>query len=237
VPLVAKNLRELIDQAHIARHAGADLVEWRADSYSDVTAQSLIEAARDVRLILDREPILYSLRIAAEGGARQISQEIRKECMDAVVRSRLIDLVDAELCNGPEMIGSLIQTAHGHSTHVILSFHDFEGTPANATLLGNISDMIALGADVAKIACMPREPGDVLRLLQTTLSARQTFPAVPLCMIAMGSLGSLSRVAGFLFGSDMTFAVGQQSSAPGQIPIAEARNLTETLLRYSGEFW
>lgn len=93
--------------------------------------------------------------------------------------------------------------------------------------------MIHQGADIAKVACMPREPGDVLRLLQVTLSARQIFPAVPLCTMSMGSLGALSRVAGFLYGSDMAFAVGQEVSAPGQIPLMEARAMTEALLRYA----
>jgi len=51
--------------------------------------------------------------------------------------------------------------------------------------------------------------------------------------MAMGSMGVISRVAGFLYGSDMAFAVGKTASAPGQIPIADARRMTELLLRYS----
>jgi 3-dehydroquinate dehydratase-1 len=48
----------------------------------------------------------------------------------------------------------------------------------------------------------------------------------------MGRLGSVTRVAGFLYGSDMAFAVGKEASAPGQIPIADARRMTDLLLRY-----
>jgi 3-dehydroquinate dehydratase-1 len=117
---------------------------------------------------------------------------------------------------------------------VILSFHDFQATPANEVLLARITAMIHRGADIAKVACMPREPSDVLRLLQTTLAARLAFPASALCTMSMGSLGSVSRVAGFLYGSDMAFAVGQAVSAPGQIPLLEARQITEGLLRYAG---
>jgi 3-dehydroquinate dehydratase len=36
-----------------------------------------------------------------------------------------------------------------------------------------------------------------------------------------------------LYGSDMAFAVGKAASAPGQIPIQDARRTTELLLRYS----
>lgn len=93
--------------------------------------------------------------------------------------------------------------------------------------------MIQQGADIAKIACMPQVPNDVLRLLRVTLTTRERFPHVPLCTMSMGSLGCLTRVAGFLYGSDIAFAVGREISAPGQIPLAEARSITNSLLRYA----
>ena len=233
IPLVARDLKQLLTQAHVAHRLEPDVVEWRADSYDELSVESVVGAARDLRLVLDRKPIVFTLRISSEGGAKQISQDVRAHCIDAVLRSGLIDLVDVELSNGPQLLEPIIEAAHDHVVRVILSFHDFETTPSNEVLLGRISAMISQGADIAKIACMPQEPGDVLRLLQVTLSARQVFPTVPLCTMAMGSLGSLSRVAGFLYGSDMAFAVGQEVSAPGQIPIGEARAMTEALLRYA----
>lgn len=51
--------------------------------------------------------------------------------------------------------------------------------------------------------------------------------------MAMGRLGILSRVAGFLFGSDMAYAVSQESSAPGQVPIADARAISDGPLKYA----
>jgi 3-dehydroquinate dehydratase I len=231
IPLVAKELEQLLSQAHAAHDLRADVVEWRADSYSELTAKSLVEAARALRSSLEREPVLFTLRISTEGGMQQMDQDLRLACIDEVLRSGLVDLVDVELCNGPEVLQSIIKTARDRAKRVIISFHDFHGTPPNETLLEKISSMIRQGADIAKIACMPREPADVLRLLQVTLVARQSFPSVPLCTISMASLGLLTRVAGFLYGSDMTFAAGTASSAPGQIAIAEARSVTESLLR------
>jgi 3-dehydroquinate dehydratase-1 len=171
------------------------------------------------------------LRIHTEGGAQEIRQELRIACIEAVLRCGAIDLVDVELCNGPDFLRHVIDVAHTGKQHVILSFHDFRATPAHEALFDQISAMVSEGADIAKIACMPQNPADVLRLLQVTFSARQAFPGVPLCMTSMGGLGFLSRVAGFLYGSDMAFAVGAAASAPGQIAIAEARALAEALLR------
>jgi len=231
IPLVATDLKQLLMQADVAQRLQADVVEWRADSYNELSAESVVEATHALRRTLDRQPILFTLRIGSEGGAREISQDLRTHCIDAVLRSGPIDLIDVELCNGPQILQPIIETAHGHAKRVILSFHDFQATPSNETLFGKISAMIDQGADIAKIACMPREPADVLRLLQVTLSARQAFPGVPLCTTSMGGLGLLSRVAGFLYGSDMAFAAGAAASAPGQIAIGEARALTEAFLR------
>ena len=233
VPLVAKTLDPLLEQSSIAHALAPYVVEWRADSYDAIDADSFVEALGKLRGALDSAPIIFTLRISTEGGAKPIPQETRASCIDAVLRSGLVDLVDLELSNGPEFLTPAINTAHRHGARVILSFHDFEATPSQEFVLGKIAAMIRQGADIAKIACMPRESGDVLRLLQTTFAARVAFPAVPLCTMSMGGLGSVSRVAGFLYGSDMAFAVGQAVSAPGQIPIAEARALADGLLRYA----
>jgi 3-dehydroquinate dehydratase-1 len=233
VPLVAETPDQLLDQALAVHRLKPDVVEWRADSYEGTSGGTFVDALRRLRTVLDPAPVIFTLRIATEGGAKPIPQEVRADSIDAVLRSGQADIVDIELSNGPGFLQPLIETAHTSKARVILSFHDFDATPDQEYLLATIAAMIRQGADIAKIACMPKEPGDVLRLMQATLAARQAFPTTPLCTMAMGGIGSISRVAGFLYGSDMAFAVGQAVSAPGQIPIAEARALADGLLRYA----
>src|SRR5262249_44481776 len=144
------------EQAEVAERLQADVVEWRADSYGELNAGSLVEAAHALRRVLQRQPILFTLRIASEGGATEMPQDLRIECIDAVLRSAAIDIIDIELCNGPAIVQSVIETAHGQARHVIMSFHDFQGTPEHEILFRRISEMIGHGADIAKIACMPR---------------------------------------------------------------------------------
>jgi 3-dehydroquinate dehydratase-1 len=69
---------------------------------------------------------------------------------------------------------------------------------------------------------MPTDPQDVLTLLSATYQASQTLN-VPLISMAMGGLGSISRIMGWLYGSAATFAVGKSSSAPGQIAVEDLR--------------
>lgn len=233
VPLVAETPDELLEQAHAVCRLKPDVVEWRADSYEGAGVSAFVEPLRQLRAVLVPAPVIFTLRISTEGGAKPIPQDVRADCIDAVLRSGHADIVDIELSNGPEFLEPLIETAHANEARVILSFHDFNATPSQEHLLATIAAMIRQGGDIAKIACMPQEPGDALRLMQATLAARRAFPAMPLCTMAMGGIGSITRVAGFLYGSDLAFAVGQAASAPGQIPIAEARALAEGLLRYA----
>ncbi len=233
IPLVAGEAGDLIAQAEIARDLNPDLVEWRADYSKDCTPAGLIHSAKLLRQALPEHPVLFTLRIKAEGGAQELAQPARQAAIEAVLRCGAVDLLDLELANQPEFLAALMPLARQFGVRVILAFHDFQSTPPSDVLLAKIAVMCKAGADVAKLAVMPTTPDDVLRLLQVTSEARTRFPALPLAIMAMGALGSITRVAGFLYGSDMAFAVGKQASAPGQIPIADARMLAEMLLRYS----
>lgn len=79
---------------------------------------------------------------------------------------------------------------------------------------------------------MPKGYQDVLTLLGATLKARSQALDIPLITISMAQEGLVSRMAGGLFGSDITFALGQASSAPGQIPIGELRQAMGLLYSY-----
>jgi 3-dehydroquinate dehydratase-1 len=66
---------------------------------------------------------------------------------------------------------------------------------------------------------MPQKPEDVITLMQATIEARRQFEQ-PMFTMAMGELGSPTRISGALFGSCATFAAGLAASAPGQIPVS-----------------
>lgn len=233
IPIVAADAAELAAQAGIARGLRPDLVEWRADFYKDMTCDAFAAAARLLREALPEEAIIFTLRWKAEGGAREMPQPVRRLLIEAVLRSRCADIVDLELAGEPEFLDPLMHTAKQCGVRVILAMHDFEQTPPTEELLAKVAAMEARGADIAKIAVMPQSADDVMRVFQLILAARKRFPRLPLAIMSMGALGGITRVAGFLYGSDMAFAVGKEASAPGQIPIEDARRMADLLLRYS----
>jgi 3-dehydroquinate dehydratase I len=233
IPLVARTEDELLAQANSAHAYRPELVEWRADFLEELSESEVDHLAFALRAALPNEAIIFTLRIKNEGGAQDISQPIRRALIEAALRTKCIDIVDLELANGAEFLCPLIGTANEVCVKVILAFHDFQQTSSSEDLLRKIATMRDQGADIAKIAVMPTCPEDVVRLLQMSITARRRHSNLPLAIMSMGALGSISRVAGFLYGSDMAFAVGEKASAPGQIPISDARALTEMLLRHA----
>ncbi|HFB3637004.1 TPA: type I 3-dehydroquinate dehydratase, partial [Neisseria gonorrhoeae] len=83
-------------------------------------------------------------------------------------------------------------------------------------------------ADICKIAVMPQSSEDVLTLLSATLEAKRLV-AKPVITMSMGQTGAVSRLAGQVFGSSITFGSGTQNSAPGQIGVSALRAALDCL--------
>ena len=121
----------------------------------------------------------------------------------------------------------LLEKAAEKGVAAVVSRHDFSGTPPEEEIFHTLESMKKLGADLPKMAVMPKSPQDVLTLLSATLRAREQLG--PVITMSMGSLGKLSRVSGAVFGSCLTFAAGQSSSAPGQINAEDLKAILEDL--------
>jgi 3-dehydroquinate dehydratase-1 len=80
---------------------------------------------------------------------------------------------------------------------------------------------------------MPRDRKDVLALLAATVDA-DAKGRIPLISMSMGPLGAVTRMVGGVFGSSLSFAIGEGSSAPGQMPIADLEAVYGVLRRARG---
>jgi len=170
-------------------------------------------------------PLIFTCRDVAEGGARPLAASHRFRLMIMALTSGQCDLIDAELAMGEEMIAALQPVAAATGTGLILSFHDFAATPDETTIFAKLEQARDLGAAIAKVAVTPKKAEDIVSLFAATCRARQELD-IPLITMAMGRDGRISRIAGGLFGSDITFAAGRGASAPGQIA---ARKLREAM--------
>ena len=60
VPLVARSLPDLLEQAEFAHGLSPDVVEWRADSFDDLSSVGLGPVAHALRKILSREALIFT---------------------------------------------------------------------------------------------------------------------------------------------------------------------------------
>ena len=233
VPIVEKTREDILSTAKAICSTEADLVEWRADWYEDVSAFSeVIKTADMLRSILGETPLLYAFRSARDGGEKEPSLESYATLLESVAKTGFVDLIDVEVFSGDDAVKNIIQTAHAHSVKVIASNHDFEGTPAREELVARLCKMQDLGADILKIAVMPQSRSDVLTLLSVTEEMSSLHTSRPVITMSMGRAGALSRLCGEVFGSAVTFASFGKVSAPGQIAIEDLKAGLRLLHKY-----
>ena len=229
-PLVGRLKEEVLRELAVILPKQPDVIEWRVDYFRSVgNLPEVLEIAKQIKAAAGRIPIIFACRSANEGGERIPLDDAEVVGLHAALcESRQVDIIDYELSNPPEQRERLRKASRDNGVAMILSYHNFQATPDAAELVAKFADAERCGADIAKVAVMPRSPEDVLTLLGATCRASQTV-GIPLIGISMGGLGAVSRMANGVFGSALTFAVGDSHSAPGQIPIEELRAVLETV--------
>ena len=210
-----------------------DVLEWRVDFFSGIAdPRRVLALGQTLQQQAGAIPIIFTRRSIREGGNPIPLDEAHVfKLYAAVCEAGWVDLFDYELSVEPRYFQQAVTLARDTGCRLIASYHNFQETPDAATLLAKFVAMQQAGADIAKIAVMPRELRDVLTLLDATLTARNTL-TLPIISMSMGAYGSLSRLFGWMFGSSVSFAVGEQSSAPGQIPIEQLQTVV-TVLRHA----
>lgn len=230
VPLMGKNQEEIERAAKEVKKLPADLVEWRADGFSDVlSAQAVVQSLALIRRILGEDvPVLFTVRTKKEGGAANLSAQEYSRCAYSAIEGGA-DLLDVEMSAGKETVFAIIQEAHRQGKKVILSSHDFSCTPKEEEMLSRLCRMQEWGADITKLAVMPKDASDVLRLLSVTLMMKETYADRPFITMSMGKDGLISRLCGETFGSCLTFGCGTKASAPGQMEARALRGILDAV--------
>lgn len=235
-PLVGTSRVEIMSQLTQVLGKQPDIVEWRADFFEGIAATAeVIATAREIKDVVGGMPVIFTIRSGREGG-QPISLTRRQavELNAAVCVNTTVEYFDCELSNAPEDIRFLRKAATEKGKLIIGSFHDFEKTPSREILLAKFATAKEYDLDVAKVAVMPQSLEEVLALLSVTLEARRRF-AMPLITMSMGRLGAITRMAGGLFGSSLTFAAGVESSAPGQLPVDDLKAVLDIIERAAGD--
>ncbi|WP_394345904.1 type I 3-dehydroquinate dehydratase [Halosimplex halophilum] len=216
--VLAAATADLSDEPAAREHA--DAVEFRMDFASD-PLDSL--AAYDGEL-----PLIATNRPEWEGGEAP-DDEARIDALEVAAEHEAVGAVDVELAALEEGdAAGVVDHARDHGAAVIVSTHDFEGTPHRDALRETLAEASRWG-DVAKLAVTAEGAGDVLDLLGATWAA--TTAGETVATMAMGEAGRHSRAVAPLYGSRIGYAPVDpaDATAPGQYDLATLSGLVERL--------
>ena len=230
VPIVGVTKEEIIKEAKTFDAIPVDVVEWRVDWFEHVFETDKVkEVLAELREALKEIPILFTFRTSKEGGERAIEPEAYKKLNIAAAESGCVDLVDVEAFTGDEVVKEIIEAVHQHGVKVVASNHDFDKTPAKDDIVGRLCKMQELGADIPKIAVMPKSKDDVLTLLAATEEMNRKHADRPIITMSMAGTGVISRLCGEVFGSALTFGAAKKASAPGQMGVEDLAQVLSLL--------
>lgn len=205
-------------QARLAQQQGAGAAELRADLLADpaqvCAALTAVRAASSL-------PLLLTYRSTTEGGKGAGHGQGYEDYLASLLQLRpAVAAVDIEMaCPASK---ALVAEAKAGGYDVVGSCHDFTATPSAAQIAEKLAQITAAGADITKVAYMPRTAQDVAALRHAAHDFAGAYPHQPLIAISMGQLGAPSRTD---LANCLTFATiaDGAASAPGQATIAHVR--------------
>lgn len=230
VPITAKTKEQALAQAQvIANTADADLAEFRIDllSFASDTKQ-VIALGHELKKILGNKPMIATIRTKNEGGQLEISDADYGKTYQAYLKNPFMDWLDVEMFRDQKVVSEIVQKAHQKKVLVVMSNHDFQKTPSQDEIEKRLLKQDQMGADVLKIAVMPKSKQDVFILMNATLKVSQQTTK-PLLTMSMGQLGTISRVATANMGGSYSFGMIGQASAPGQIDVTKLKQILQTV--------
>ena len=181
----------------------------------------------DAGKVLSEEGLYLSQPHRGRNPAEELAENLLMTAIEAGAK-----YVDLEM-EAPPMMGRKIrQACQQHGSILIRSFHDFEGTPPEATLLSTFEKGRRFGGEVVKIVTTATSKADVDRILDLY---REAEPGT-LVAFCMGPEGRESRLEALRQGAPFTYAclTAEEATAPGQWTTAEMRRAVYGDFRFIG---
>ena len=195
---------------------GADLIEWRADCFSDIGDPNKVEKL----LSFAPENLLFTVRTKSEGGFFSGSLNDYFSLLKLSARTKKAKIIDVQYRDvSSQDAASFVQELKEYGVKVLISYHDFSGTPSYEEMEELLYSMKDSGASIVKLAVTAKNEEEALRLLSLSESFTRNNPDTDTVTISMGPYGILSRIGGAVTGSFITFAAEDRdrASAPGQL--------------------
>jgi 3-dehydroquinate dehydratase / shikimate dehydrogenase len=215
IALGLPDVRQLLAHARKEAAAGERFLEFRVDYLPRP-----MDGVRAIREFLEEFPdatLLATCRRHQNGGRFNGSIEEEIRILDAALDAGA-KAVDVEI-ESAEHVSARLEGLRSRAW-LIISYHNFSGTPALEPVLRR---MQKITADAYKIVTTARKPSDNHRVL----ALAKTNPKTNLILLAMGESGFPTRVLSPAFGGIYTYAAPNavEGTASGQVSARMLRNM------------
>ena len=232
--VVGTIVKDVKATAEKGKKAGADMLEVRIDllmknemkndpSFEKYTKGGCDDPKLHERLELWMKeakesglPVIGTIRSGKEGGAFEGTETERFKLIQKIIPAA--DYIDIERKSSKKNISESVLIAQKSKTKIIISSHFFTGTPAQRKIENVLLNSFEKGADIAKIAVMPENCNDVLKLYKAGLKVSGET-----CLIAMGDIGKHTRITSPVYGSVLSYGYIDEIAAPGQLRVDEIK--------------
>ena len=162
-------------------------------------------------------PFIITARHPQEGGAHQLSSRDRRKLLLAFLPNATA--VDIEL-RSAGALAAVLRAAQSDNIRVIISYHDFRGTPDTARLGEIVRAAQSLGADLVKIATRTDTPLQFERLLYCFAQPPRNAKVIAM---GIGKLGRAARLELARRGCALNYAHLGKAQVAGQLSISDLR--------------
>lgn len=206
----------------------AALIELRLDLIADLDLTELLRAKT--------RPVIVTNRRREEGGRFAGTEEQRIDLLCQAAGSGA-DYLDLEAATDDKLAERLFSAAAagkgGKRPRIIVSWHDWRGTPGVDALRRRWRACREKGGDIVKVVTLARRPEDNLRILSLIPYSRRRGREI--IAFAMGEQGRSSRIVSLLLGAYLAYATAARGreTAPGQF-ICEEMSTALNLLAPPG---
>ena len=228
VPVMGKTTEEVLQQLKSVVAMEPDIIEWRGDFFETDNNEGYLNVLKQMKDVNENIPVIFTIRTDSEGGNKKIGwNEYCDLCSLIAEKGKEfnVEFVDVEVFKD-DKANELINSLHEKGMNVIGSNHHFDKTPDKEEMVKILSTIEKSGADVCKLAVMPRDKKDVEVLIEASKETDEKIKA-PIITMSMGELGAVTRVIPKITKTSVTFAAGVSASAPGQPGIKVVRKLLQ----------
>ncbi|MEM2986703.1 MAG: type I 3-dehydroquinate dehydratase [Nitrososphaerota archaeon] len=219
--LKCKNNFELKNKIKKAFDFGSDYVEIRLDYFKEIDVENF---KRIVKPFINKCILTYRLNGYFNKKLKE-KKNIIKELID--LKPAYIDIEEEYY----KKMLDLIDYIKNENIQLIISWHDFNGTPS-INKLRNILEKIRENGDLYKIVTTAKSINDNYKILSLYdyLNSNEKNKLIAFCM---GEKGLISRILCVFAGAPFTYAsLSNQKTAPGQLSIIEMRKIYEIFKKF-----